>query len=177
VTVLQGRLPGLFLRVQPGSRLTVLGRDGEPFARFTGTGLQLNQRSRTYVEDRTARGLSAGAPGPTPRWGPASPTSTLTWLDQRLKFPADLPPERFVHASAPAVVGSWSVPLALDTGQQRLHGTITWQPAPGAAAQAAQVAAGANSSSSGWRYALLGLGVAAFVLLSGWWRFRRGRAG
>jgi len=154
---LQGRLPGLFLQVPTGLRLTILGRDGEPFARFTGNAVQLNQHSRTYVEDRTAQGAPAGAPSGTPQWGPPSPGSTLTWLDQRLQFPSELPPDRFVHAAAPAVVGDWSIPVQLPDGQQRLRGTITWHPAPGAAAPAPATAAAARTSRSRWPIVLLAL--------------------
>jgi hypothetical protein len=160
-TVLQGPLPGIFLQVPAGLRLTVLGRDGEPFARFTGDAVQLNQRSRTYVEDRTARQLPAGAPGGPPSWGPPTPGTTLSWLDARLQFPTDLPPERFVHASGPAVVGDWSVPLQVASGEQQLRGTISWQPAPG---DAAQVAAAAPTPASRWPWALLLL----LLIPAGW---------
>jgi hypothetical protein len=154
-------LPGLFLQVPPGLRLTVLGRDGEPFARFTGDVVQLNQRSRTYVEDRTARGLPAGAPGDPPLWGAPTSGRTLTWLDQRLEFPTELPPERFVHAAAPVVVGDWSIPLRLDSGEQRLRGTISWQPVPGTTAQAAATEPRAGIR---WSYALLAL----LLVPAGW---------
>jgi hypothetical protein len=160
--VLQGRLPGLFLTVPPGLRLTVLGRDGEPFARFLGNAVQLNQRSRTYVEDRTAQGLPAAAPEAVPRWGPPTPDTTLTWLDQRLQFPTDLPPDRFVHTAATSVVGDWSIPLLLASGPQQLHGTISWQPAPGVREQAAVTP---DQPRSRWPFALLGLLVLPAVWL------------
>jgi hypothetical protein len=131
VQALPGRLPGVFL-ANPGRRpLTVLGADGEPFLRFDDGGLSYNEASRTYVEDRAARGAPAGPPSPEVRFGPPDPGATsATWLDARLRYPDDLPPDDVVRRGEPAVLGRWSVPIQLDGSASALGGEVRWVPDP-----------------------------------------------
>lgn len=133
VQALPGRLPGLFVSNPQRTPLTVLGRDGEPFVRFSARGVEVNERSRTHVEDRAARGLDAGTPGPDPLFRLVTPGGTsYTWLDARLRYPQDLPPDPVLRASTPTVVQDWTVPVQLAGAEAAFSGQITWVPEAGA---------------------------------------------
>lgn len=135
VQALPGRLPGVFLSAQVP--VTVLGRDGEPFLRFSAAGVEVNERSRTHVEDRQARGESAGPPSPTPVFRLVAPEATsYTWLDTRLRYPRDLPPEDVLRAGGPTVVETWQVPVQVAGRPAALTGSVTWVPEADAAARA-----------------------------------------
>jgi len=135
VQALPGKLPGLFLSNPERLPLTVLGRDGEPFLRFSEAGVEVNESSRTHVEDRQARGLPAGPPAPEPAFRLISPGGTsYTWLDARLRYPADLPPLPVLRAAEPTAVDDWTVPVQLAGGPLSLTGEVTWVPEASAAA-------------------------------------------
>lgn len=171
VSALPGRLPALFLTAPVG--VTVLGRDGEPFVRFTAQGVQVNERSRTHVEDRQARGLAVPQPSTEVSWQLVAPRAqSYTWLDARLRFPDDLPPEDVLRRDEPTVVQQWEVPVVLDGQPQLLTGDITWVPEADAAARAA--AAPPEDAGQRLPYALLA--GAAAVLLAATLTLRRRRA-
>ena len=168
VSVLQGRLPGLLLQVEPGRAVTVRGRDGEPFLRFGAQGAQVNLASRTYVEDQLARGRDADPPASTPRWQGIDATS-YSWLDDRLRFPSDTPPAEALRTSRPTVVGQWSIPVTVDGRAGQLSGRTRWVPAgqAGGAAEAPLVPAGrawprAVKLGLGWG---LGFGLVALIVV------------
>ena len=130
VQALPGKLPGLFLSNPERLPVTVLGRDGEPFVRFGDRGVEVNVVSRTHVEDRQARGMPAGPPGPVPRFELVAPGATsYTWLDARLRYPQETPPADVLQAQGPTVVDEWQVPLTgATTGQAALTGDVQWVP-------------------------------------------------
>lgn len=162
VQALPGRLPGVFLSNPDRRPLTVLGRDGEPFLRFTDRGVELNERSRTHVEDRQARGLPAGPSSPQPAFRLVAPGGTsYTWLDTRLRYPDDLPPPSVLSAAAPTVVTRWEVPVQ---GGSPLTGTVSWVPERSAAALART--AGEPAAERASRLPLV-LAVGAVALLTG----------
>ena len=143
VQALPGRLPGLFLSAPAGTDVVVAGRDGEPFLRITDAGVEVNQRSRTHVEDRQARGQPAGPPSTTPAFELVAPgTRSYTWLDARLRYPADLPPERALRADGPARLAQWRVPVQVEARPAVLTGAISWVPEAAAAEQVSGRAAG-----------------------------------
>jgi hypothetical protein len=138
VDVLPGRLPGLLLSVDADLPVTVLGREGEPFLRFTADGVEVNRNSRTHVEDRQARGEPAGPPSPTPDFRLVAPgSSSYTWLDSRLRYPDDVPPDAALRAAEPVVVQRWEVPVQVGARAAALTGDVTWVPQPGEAATGA----------------------------------------
>ena len=136
VQALPGRLPGLFLSVEPGTDVTVLGRDGELFLRVTDAGVEVNQNSRTHVEDRAARGQVAGPPSTTPAWRLVAPRArSYTWLDTRLRYPDELPPDEALRADGPTRLEQWTVPMRVGARPLALTGTISWVPEADAAAR------------------------------------------
>lgn len=125
--VLQGRLPGLLLSAKEGTQATVLGRDGEPFLRFGPSGAEINEASRTHVEDRQARGLDVPPPGGQPRWKAVGGTS-YSWLDARLRYASDAPPPEALRSSTATDVQDWSIPVLLAGQPAAVTGVIRWVP-------------------------------------------------
>ena len=162
VQALPGRLPGVFLSNPERLPLTVFGRDGEPFLRFGALGLEVNEHSRTHVEDRQARGMPAGPPLPEPAFRVVDQAgSSYTWLDARLRYPAELPPDPVLRAADATVVDRWSVPVQLGADRITLTGTVSWVPAEAPSADAGR--APADGPTGRWR--LLAVGLGALVLL------------
>ena len=159
--LLQGRLPAVFLTADRGTSLSVLGEDGQPFLRLGAHGSAVNTASRTYAEDRAARGETPPATGPAPRWQPL-PGPSYTWLDARLRAPQEPPRD----ATRPGVVGQWRIPLSVNGRARALAGLVRWTPDPALAPTSAR------AGSSGL-LAIGGVGVLAVgtVLV----RLRRGR--
>jgi hypothetical protein len=118
-TPLQGELPGLFARAPEGTEVT--GRDGHPFLRFTGTEVLANTASTSWREDRAARGEEVTGKG----WVVASRGSTFSWLDARLRYPADEPPSGLDREQ---VVQRWRVPVLTDGRAGEIEGTVSWVP-------------------------------------------------
>jgi hypothetical protein len=166
VQALPGKLPGLFLSNPQRLPVTVLGRDGEPFVRFTERGVEVNVASRTHVEDRQARGVPVGPPEPTPRFELVEPGGTsYTWLDARLRYPQELPPPDVLMADRPTVVDDWQVPVLRDGQQGELTGEIRWVP-QAAAAPPSAAAPGGTADEPRSVTAPLALGLAGLAALA-----------
>lgn len=152
----QGYVPTLSMQALPGREVTVLGRDGEPYLRFGAAGAEVNRDSPTYRDDLLGRGRVPTETG----WAPIP--GVTTWLDTRLRYPAEDPPAQFADAQAPVDVARWEVPLIVDGAPAALTGTIVWIP-------------NGRASDSPWTMLVVIAGVA--VLLAGGglmlWRNRR----
>ena len=121
-TALQGELPGLFVRAT--RPLVVAGRDDRPFLTYDGTAWQVDPTSPSWVDDERAKGraVSTGAPRTTQvARGPS-----YSWLDRRLRYPHDLPPESDLATTT--VVQHWRVPVTVGGVANAIEGTVTWQP-------------------------------------------------
>ena len=131
VSPLQGRLPGLFVRLTGPGPVTVLGADGQPFARLDATGAQVFAASPTWREDRRARGL----PLPDRAGGAVrvADEPALSWLDARLQPPDQEPPDDPLAGGRPTDVGRWEIPLRTPAGEAALTGRISWVPSGAAA--------------------------------------------
>ena len=137
-SVLPGRVPAVFLRVETLSgRLVLHGTEGEPFVRFSGGAVEVNHASPTW--ELTARGrggYEAEAPvgaGTEPRWHVEGSAPQLTWLEPR---------------AVPRRDGrdfDWSVPGRLDGRPVSLRGRSVWVPRPGQ-----------GVSGDGWKFAAAG---------------------
>ncbi|MCA1713042.1 MAG: hypothetical protein LC789_15935 [Actinobacteria bacterium] len=156
VQLLQGRLPGVLLSAAPGIRVTVEGVDGQPFLRFGPSGAEVNTASRTYVEDRTARGEAVPPAAAQPRWK-RLPGSSYTWLDVRLRYPSEDPPDKALQADAPTEVSQWRIPVTVGGTATALTGAVRWVPDPALRAE--------RPAASSSRTPVL-LGVGAFLLLA-----------
>lgn len=145
---LPGRLPGILLSNAGRSPVTVIGKDGRPFARIGPTGVEVNLRSQTYVEDQAAKGERAVAPtiaGPAVQWRRISSQTQYAWLDTRTRYARQEPPAAVVNGTSKRLLGRWSIPLEL-AGSRRveLRGTTTWVPLPEIADRAPRDLGGSN---------------------------------
>lgn len=122
VTVLQGKLPGLFLRAAPGEEVVVQGKDGVPFLRFSKGRVEANTVSASWREDQQARGLRVRAAG----WVTVGEGGTYSWLDARLRYPRDLPPDDLLTKGGE--VQRWAVPVTVGGATGSIEGAITWVP-------------------------------------------------
>jgi hypothetical protein len=166
-TALQGELPGLFLSAPPGREVLVRGRDGLPFLRFRGGVVQADTASRSWVDDQRAKGREVRGSG----WVTVARGTTYSWLDTRLRYPADQPPAD--QLGRRAVVQRWSVPVAVDGTEAAIEGTVTWVPR---AMALRGLAAPARSSGARLRWWVAGAaGAAALLALLGAQRLRRRR--
>lgn len=132
VQLLDGRLPGFFLRNDGPAVVTVFGADGEPFARVGPTGTEVNRRSPTWLATAQGRGedvegLSAD-PAAEPDWSAIGPDPSLAWLDERGRYPEDEPPAGVLAAGSAAVVLEWSVPLERDGERATIEAVTAWVP-------------------------------------------------
>jgi hypothetical protein len=130
--VLDGRVPGLFLRWQGAGTLVVRGIEGEPFARLTPQGTEVNDASPTWQDDQRLRGAAPPAttvdPRGVPRWRRIAAKPTLTWLDRRLAYAPGFPPDDVASDPHPTTLVEWDVPVEIAGEVEHLRGTTTWQP-------------------------------------------------
>ncbi len=171
--VLQAATPGLAVSAGAGHTAVISGAQGEPFARLGPTGAEINERSPTWAADAQGRGVPVRATDPraAPMWRRIAGTPSITWVDPRLRWADQLPPDSALASDVPVVLRRWSVPVTVDGRPAALAGTISWQPDParhGEAAAAARraggAAAAATGSSSSHRTLLFAGAIAALAL-------------
>jgi len=109
----------MWLRVAPGLDVTVLDYTGEPYLRFTRTGVDVNENSAMYFLNTWGVNPPASLTPPRPDWQPASGGRTYQWHDGRLHALAAV-------ALAPGTrfVGRWTIPMVIDGRRASLSGTV-----------------------------------------------------
>ncbi len=133
VSVLQGRVPGLFVDNATDEVVTVTGAAGEPFVRIGPDGVEANLRSPTWVEALQAEG---GAPAVAadadarPRWSRIAKVPRYGWKEYRALYPDDEPPEDVVRSGKPTPLREWTVPMTIGGETFEVTGVTTWQPLP-----------------------------------------------
>jgi hypothetical protein len=163
ITSVGGVAEGLRARVIDGDRklelsvprshtVVVLGDAAEPFLRFSGDGVAVNDRSPTALTNKLARSGSVPSldPHAAPRWRHLSSRTTYRWHDHRL---GPLPGRRY----ATGAVARWSIPIVVDGRRTAVTGSLWHARGP-----------------SAWIWvALIAVSLAAAVALA---RLLRGRA-
>ena len=102
--------------VNTGARpVTVLGREGEPFARIARDGVEVNQRSITAAEDAVAKGqrkTRRHADSPGRPCGGACPTGTAMrgWMCVR-RYRRSSPPDSVTDGTSRKLLDRWQVPV------------------------------------------------------------------
>jgi hypothetical protein len=177
VSVIPGRLPGVFLD-NPGTvPVVVTGRSGEPFLRIGPAGTEANLHSPSWVDNLKGHGdtptVEADAAAP-PQWQPIHPEPRMLWLETRGFYTKEIPPAEISARTEPTVLLRWSVPLTRGAATATLTGTTSYVPnAPAATAGAA----GAEDGSFPWVGLLLW--IVLLTLIGGgvilWLRRRRAR--
>lgn len=157
VSIGQGLMPAIQLQVPPGRAVTVGGSDGVPFLRIDPAGVAVNPASVHYQDNPQFHSLPARPDG----WRRVAGAPPVTWLDSRLRYSADQPPDNVATSDEVVQVGRWSIPMTVDGEQRTLDGTLEWVPSPAAAVMARTQAPGA-----GFPWATVGLGLGAATLLA-----------
>jgi hypothetical protein len=115
----------LELRVAPPQIVVVLGLLGEPFLRFSPTGVEANLASPTASSTRVIRATDAVSADGI-RWQRVSRRAVFTWHEGRLR-PAPIVRD---PSSQPRDVAPWSIPLLVDGRPTRLVGTEWYASGP-----------------------------------------------
>ena len=115
VALLPGHLPDLLVSDTGPQTVTIMGEQGEPFARIGPAGVQVNVRSPIYAADVSARGgtpATASNPAAPPLFRRVSTSGTLDWFDPR-----------------PHLQSRWTVPVRIGAHVTAITGTLTLQAA------------------------------------------------
>jgi len=117
----------LWLRVQPGRTVTVLGFQGEPYLRFSSAGVEVNERSLAFYLNRSRpraipHGLDALA---SPDWHRVASGPSYSWHEDRLHSLAAA-----ARRPGSALVGTWTIPVLEQGKRLQLLGTLRYSPDP-----------------------------------------------
>jgi hypothetical protein len=115
----------LEVRVAPTSTVLVLGYIGEPFLRFSASGVDVNERSLSAIANKLARRGSTPAldPHASPRWWRVSKGSSYAWHDHRLG-----PTPGFAYQQGD--VTTWTIPTVVDGRPDRIVGRLSYAHGP-----------------------------------------------
>jgi hypothetical protein len=131
VDVLDGRVPGLFLRWSGKTPLLLEGVDGGALALVGRDETLVNAASETWQEDQRLRG---NAPPPVPadvtsiRWRRGGTNGRLTWLDRRLAYAPGVPPDDVARSARPTTLVEWTIPASVGGRADEIRGTTEWVP-------------------------------------------------
>jgi hypothetical protein len=115
----------IWMRAAPSLTVVVTGLRGEPYLRFSRSGVAVNTHSATWFLNRVRpmavpRGVTASAP---PTWMKLTSRHSWTWSEGRLHTPA-----LSAHPSGNTYLGRWIVPLVVDGRGTAIRGGL-WQSA------------------------------------------------
>lgn len=181
VTLLPGAVPGLFVESTGSEPLTVIGREGAPFARIGPDGVEVNLRSPTHIDDQRARGESptvAAEADAAPRWKKVADVPRYSWLESRARYARQQPPQAVLERDEPSVLLRWSVPVRAAGERVAITGETSWVPRPAslAAPGAGDDAGGGGVSPLLWIVPLALLPLLGAAFLARRVRERGGRA-
>jgi hypothetical protein len=178
VTTVTPSLPGLEVRVlygddelqvtnTAGRRIVVLGYEGEPYLLFTRDGVLRNERSpATYLnDDRYAQvDVPASAnPKAAPKWVSVTGGVRYAWHDHRIHWMSTIAPPVVRKAKeVPHHIFNWQVPGTVDGKRMTIAGSLDYVPPKGGGIPI-------------WIVAIVGIGVAALLALTGLVVLRRRR--
>jgi hypothetical protein len=117
----------LWLDVPPADTVVVLGLAGEPYLRFTGEGVAINERSPTTYLNRSQPvepPATAGTRKP-PVWRTVSHGHGYRWHEDRLHALA-----LTVRKPRPGSIGPWTIPLVVNGRAASISGTLSYRQPP-----------------------------------------------
>ncbi len=178
VSVIPGRLPGVFLDNSGTVPVVVRGGAGEPFLRIGPAGTEANLHSPLWVDNLKDHGDTPTVeadPAAPPQWQVVHPEPRMLWLETRGFYTRELPPADILARTAPTVLLRWTVPLTRGAATTTLTGTTSYVPdAPTAAAGTA------NAGDSPFPWVGLLLWIVLLAVIGGGvtlWLRRRARPG
>ena len=126
-----GSRPALLVQNESLRPVTVRGRRGEPFARISKRGVEVNLRSPTHQEDQRSKGAAPSGTvdaAASPRWRRVEEAPRYLWFDSRANPAPDQPPDELAERRSRTVLTRWSVPLESPAGPATIRGTTSWVP-------------------------------------------------
>jgi hypothetical protein len=129
-----------------GQTVTVLGYEGEPYARLLPDGtVQVNRRSPAkYINDDRFAQVKvppiANAKAP-PEWQTLDKTGRFDWHDHRIHWMSRSTPQQVKDKSKRTHIFDWTVPLKVSGKPATVSGSLFWQPNPGGPAPLAAIIA------------------------------------
>jgi hypothetical protein len=163
VSVIPGRLPGVFLENTGTVPVVVVGRQGEPMLRIGPQGTEANLHSPSWIDNLKDHGDTPTVeadPSAPPQWSLVHPEPRVLWLETRGFYSREIPPDRIITRREPTVLLRWSVPLVQGSKRATLTGTTSYIPA---AAQQLPATGGAGTDDGSIPWA----GLAMSVILLG----------
>lgn len=128
--LLEGPVPGIFVRNDSGEVLSIPGPEGEPFLRIGPQGVEANLRSPMYYlgGDQVIRKVPPLAdPSARPRWLKVSDIPVWAWLEWRARVPATSE-QRSVLGPRERTVLEWAIPARLGDAPLSISGRVDWIP-------------------------------------------------
>jgi hypothetical protein len=121
------------LRLTAEHATTVFGYEGEPYLRFTRSGVLRNANSpATYLNEERYGGvkLPAGVDAEAePRWVRVASGSAYEWHDHRIHWMSTIPPPRVRdNPDERQRVLDWRVPIEVDGRRGAIAGTLDYTP-------------------------------------------------
>jgi hypothetical protein len=171
-SILGQATPTLTIDNETGSVLTILGRDGEPFARLHDDSVEANVASPMWVGVGQALGfLPAGVSDPfsAPQWKRVLDGARWSWPDYR-SAPPELPPPFLAAVAArrkPVLVKRWTIPLELGSRRIEIRGVTDFVPR---GAEPSRLKAPSSLSRLPWPPVAVGALAAAAMQRSRRWR-------
>jgi hypothetical protein len=147
VVEIRPRVPGLKARIVGGQEklevlwtgrtpLVVEGVQGEPMARMSARGIELNERSPSahLSTERYARvPLPAGTdPGAPPRWRLVATPGPISWFEHRAQWMTASRPHGVGDGARGMTIFHWTVPARLGGRRVEIRGALDWLPDPAA---------------------------------------------
>lgn len=153
VAVLPGEVPGLLLQNRSRTPVTVIGPEGEPYARVGPGGVEVNQRSPLHVDELRVRGILprvAADARARPAWRRVKKVPSFSWTEPRARYALEQPPDEIVREERPVRLKTWTVPIRAGDRTVELRGTTTWVPT-GPSGLAVDASAGSDDDGGrGW---------------------------
>jgi len=123
----------LQLRNASGQTVTILGYQGEPYARVQADGtVEVNKRSPAYFLNQSFYGnvtvpASASTSAP-PQWTVVDRTGQFEWHDHRIHWMSPVLPPQVKDKAKRTLIFDWHVPIAVGTHKGEVAGQLFWTP-------------------------------------------------
>lgn len=138
----------LLLRNRSGRTVTILGYQGEPYARVQGSGtVEVNKASPAYFLNQSFYGNVAvptyATSSAAPNWVLVDRTGQLEWHDHRIHWMSPVLPPQVKDKGKRTLIFDWKVPIEVGASKGNVAGQLFWTPESSAAPAAAIVIGGA----------------------------------
>lgn len=119
--LLEGQQQGLMVSYQGEEPLILHGKAGEPFLRFSTTGVEVNQDSRTWQQVQGQDG--SGADDQSTNWVNVASSQRYAWMDPRLSTQA---PSN--ETDKRQTLSNWQIALTHEGQRSHVGGELYWRP-------------------------------------------------